>query len=137
METSLTKPPTEIDKGTVGWNFSPRKDYFPNPLLNLTYLPVSGYASERNIFRIYHPKTFDPKNESTWDISSPFSVIRLEEDAMIRRAGREEKKVGDRRLARGVGIGVAVAWTVAFVVAWFAGRWFQKRQLQRTGLLYT
>lgn len=56
---------------------------------------------------------------------------------MIRRAGREEKKVGDRRLARGVGIGVAVAWTVAFVVAWFAGRWFQKRQLQRTGLLYT
>jgi hypothetical protein len=134
--TVLTKAPTEIDKGTTGWNFSPSKDYFPNPLLNISYLPISGYASERNAFRIYHPNTFDPKNESTWDMSSAFSVIRPWDDAMIRHVRDEEKKSGERKLAMGVGVGVAVAWTVAFVIAWFAGSWFQKRQLRRKGLLY-
>jgi hypothetical protein len=62
-------------------------------------------------------------------------VIRPWEDAMIQHVKGEEKKNGKRKLATGVGVGVAVAWTVAFVVAWFAGGWFQKRQLRKKGLL--
>jgi hypothetical protein len=136
-QKSLIKPSTEIEKGSTYFKFAHRKDFFPNPLLNLTYLPVSGYASERNIFRIYHPKTFDPKNESTWDMSAPFSMLRPEEYAMILYAQGEGRKSSDRtKLVRGLSVGIAVAWTVAFVVAWFAGGWFQKRQLQKKGLLF-
>ena len=55
---------------------------------------------------------------------------------MILHAQGEGRKSDDRKLVTGLGVGVAVAWTVAFVVAWFAGGWFQKRQLQRKALLF-
>ena len=55
---------------------------------------------------------------------------------MILHAQGEGRKSDDSKLVRGLGVGVAVAWTVGFVVAWFAGGWFQKRQLRRKGLLF-
>ncbi|KAF2631660.1 hypothetical protein BU25DRAFT_488231 [Macroventuria anomochaeta] len=54
--------------------------------LNVPPVEVTGYAMERNIFRSYHPKTFNPHNGSTWDISKPFTVIREAEERMIKQA---------------------------------------------------
>ena len=88
---------------------------------------------ERNAFRIYHPSTFDPRNESTWDMSEGFSVIREAEEAMIRRAAENHIQSGKKKLAIGVGVGVTVSWFVAFLVAWFTGAWFQKRMLVKKG----
>ena len=70
-------------------------------------------------------------------MSAPFSMLRPEEYAMILYAQGEGRKSSDRtKLVRGLSVGIAVAWTVAFVVSWFAGGWFQKRQLQKKGLLF-
>lgn len=88
---------------------------------------------ERNAFRIYHPKTFDLRNESTWDMSEGFSVIRGTEEAMIKRAALNHIQAGKKKLAIGVGVGVSVSWFVSFFLAWFTSAWYQKRILARNG----
>lgn len=90
---------------------------------------------ERNLFRIYHPKTFNPHNHSTFDVSEPFTVIRPAEERLIKQAARNHDKAGNKRLAIGVGVGVPLAWFVAFVVSWYTSAWYERRTLEKKGFL--
>ncbi|KAJ4383618.1 hypothetical protein N0V86_001673 [Didymella sp. IMI 355093] len=119
-----------ISRATSALRFQPQLSYFPNTYLNISAVQVTGYALERNVFRLYHPKTFNPHNSSTWDLSEPFMVVRPWEDEMIRKAARNQKSADDKRLAVGLGVGISGAWVVAFVVAWYASAWWQKRGLE-------
>ena len=118
-------------------SFTPRLSDFPNQHLNVSAVEVAGYAMERNVFRLYHPNTFDPHNSTTWDLSDAFSVIRPAEENMIKRAAYNQKKADNKKLAIGVGVGVAVTWFVAFLVSWYTSAWFERRSLEKKGLLFT
>jgi hypothetical protein len=109
--------------------------WFPNEHLNVSAVEVAGYALERNVLRIYHPSTFDPKNATTYDMSDAFHVIRPQEDSMIKRASRNAQRVGNKKLTIGVTVGVAASWFVAFLVSWYTSAWFERRSLAKKGLL--
>ena len=89
---------------------------------------------ERNVFRLYHPKTFDPKNATTYDLSEPFHVIRSFEKDMINRAAENKGNADKKKLAIGVGVGVGVSWFVAFLVSWYTSAWFERRRLAKRGV---
>lgn len=90
---------------------------------------------ERNLFRIYHPKTFNPHDHSTFDVSEPFTIIRPAEERMIQKAASNHDKAGKKRLVLGVGVGVAVAWFLAFLISWYTSAWYERRTLQKKGFL--
>ena len=108
---------------------------FPNDHLNITSIQAAGYALERNVFRLYHPKTFNPHDNRTWDLSEPFMVIKPSEEYMIKKAVSNQKKADNKRLAIGVSVGVALAWFVAFLVSWYTSAWYQRRVLEKKGAL--
>lgn len=89
---------------------------------------------ERNVLRLYHPKTFDPKNATTYDLSEPFHVIRSFEARMISRAVENKGKADKKKLAIGVGVGVSVSVVVTFLVSWYTSAWFEGRRLSRRGV---
>ena|SRR5690242_7719378 len=133
--TSLLISSLDISKATTGWYFSPRLTDFPNKHLNVSSIEIIAYGLERNLFRIYHPKTFNPHNHSTFDVSEPFMIIRPTEERMIKKAASNNDKAGNKRLAIGVGVGVAVAWSVAFLVSWYTSAWYERRTLEKKGVL--
>lgn len=108
---------------------------FPNNHLNISSIQATGYALERNVFRLYHPATFNPHNSTTWDLSEPFMVIRPWEENMIKRAASNQKSADNKQLAIGVGVGVGVAWFVAFLASWYTSAWYQKRMFEKKGLV--
>ncbi|KAF3045080.1 hypothetical protein E8E12_008042 [Didymella heteroderae] len=124
-----------ISAYTVGWYFQPSLSYFPNDHHNISSIQATGYALERNVFRLYHPKTFNPHNSTTWDLSEPFMVIRPWEENMIKKAASNQKKADRKQLAIGVGVGVGVAWFVAFSVAWYVSAWYQRKVLENKGFV--
>jgi hypothetical protein len=127
-------PSTDISKATVGWYFQPDRNFFPNAHLNVSSIEVTGYAMERNVFRLYHPKTFNPHNATTWDLTEPFSVIRPEEERMIKKAKANQSKSDNKKLALGVGLGVGLAWFVAFLVSWYTSAWNERRKMKNKGV---
>ena len=90
---------------------------------------------QRNVFRLYHPETFNPHNSTTWDLSEPFTVIRPEDEAMIKKAASNQREADNKKLAIGVGVGVIVAWFVAFLVSWHISAWVERRSLEKKGFL--
>ncbi|KAF3010814.1 hypothetical protein E8E13_008486 [Curvularia kusanoi] len=77
-----------FSKATVTFAFTPSLKNFPNSYLNATSMASQGYAMERNAFRIYHSKTFDLRNEPTWDINDGFSVsVKKREKTSEERRG--------------------------------------------------
>ncbi|KAF3052123.1 hypothetical protein E8E11_011047 [Didymella keratinophila] len=106
----------DISAATKGWNFAPNFSDFPNAHLSISSIQATGYALKRNVFRLYHPKTFNPHNSTTWDLSEPFMADH-------------------KQLAIGVGVGVGVTWFVAFLVAWYTSAWYQKRVLEKNGFV--
>lgn len=126
---------TDISKATLGWYFIPSFFDFPNAHLNISRIEAVGYALERNIFRLYHSKTFNPHNSTTYDLSEPFMVIRPWEENMIKKAVSNQKNADNNKLAIGVGVGVGMAWVAAFLVAWFASAWYQRRVLENKGFV--
>lgn len=89
---------------------------------------------ERNVFRLYHPKTFDPKNATTYDLSDPFRVIRSLESSMIDWAVENKGKADKKKLAIGVGVGVGASWFMAFLVSWYTSAWFERRRQAKRGV---
>lgn len=120
-----------IRKSILGWYFQPNLSFFPNDNLNVSSLEVTAYAMERNAFRLYNPKTFDPHNSTTWDVSVPFSVIRPEEQRMVNRAKYNQRKSDNKRLGLGVGLGVGLSLIVAYLVAWYTSAWNERRKLSK------
>ncbi|KAJ8117126.1 hypothetical protein OPT61_g1598 [Boeremia exigua] len=133
-QVKLTKL-TDITKDAPEWNFAPRLSDFPNEHLNVSSIEVTAYAMERNVFRLYHRNTFNPHNDSTWDLSEPFTVIRAAEERMIKKAASNQNKADNKKLAIGVGVGVGVAWFAAFMVSWYTSAWYQRRALEKKGYL--
>lgn len=109
--------------------------FFPNEHLNVSAAGAAGYAMERNVFRLYHPKTFDPKNATTYDVSVPFHVMRHWEQGMINKAVENKGSADNKKLAIGVCLGVVFSGTVAFMVSWYTSAWFNRRRLAKTGPL--
>lgn len=62
-------------------------------------------------------------------------VIRPSEENMIKKAASKQKKADNKQLAIGVGVGVVVAWFVAFLVSWYTSAWYQRRVLERKGFV--
>lgn len=133
---NATNNVADISAATTGWQFIPLLSYFPNEHLNASKAEVIGYGGYRNVFRIYHPNTFDPRNSTTYDLSDPFTMIREEDDNMLRKRGYNRDEAAKKKLAIGVGVGVVATWFVAFLVSWFMSAWFTKRSLQKQGLIY-
>lgn len=90
---------------------------------------------ERNVFRLYHPKTFNPHDSTTYDLSGPFAVIRGAEERMIRKAISNKGKAEKKKLAIGLGVGITATWIVAFLVSWFTSAWYQKMSMEKKGVL--
>lgn len=62
-------------------------------------------------------------------------VIRPWEEYMIKKAASNQKKADNKQLAIGVGVGVGLAWFVAFLVSWYTSAWYQKRVLEKKGVV--